>query len=72
MVFIHLGGNVVTTGSLTLDRNIMKRKTAYLRAALPDSIIIWIDILQGLDFQNSDYSFLEKNKPLRQTIGGPL
>ena len=56
-MFIHLGGNVVATGSLTLDRNIMKRQIVYFRAALPNSIIIWIDILQRLDLQNSNHSF---------------
>ena len=57
MVFTHLGGNVITIGSLTLDRNIMKRQIVYLRATLPDSIIIWIDISQRLDLQNSNHSF---------------
>lgn len=59
IAFVHLGGNDVTSGSLTAVRNTIKREINYLRAAIPDSLIVWVDILQRRNWRSTNYSIQE-------------
>jgi lysophospholipase L1-like esterase len=54
LIIIHLGGNDLVSMSLTRLRNVIKREMKYLRDAMPDSTIIWIDIIQRLSWRAPD------------------
>lgn len=54
IVAINLGGNDLTSSSLTKLRNVIAREIRYLRSALPQARIIWVDILQRLSWMG-DY-----------------
>ncbi|XP_060562714.1 uncharacterized protein LOC132722259 isoform X4 [Ruditapes philippinarum] len=55
VILIHLGGNDLLSKSLRKLRFIIGAEIKYLSEAFPDSVIIWIDILQRLSW-NSDVS----------------
>lgn len=45
IIFIHLGGNDLTSASIVQIKRDMREDINYLREAFPDVTIIWIDIL---------------------------
>ena len=45
IILVHLGGNDLTTLSLLQLKKAMESEIAYLRAAFPQTMIIWCDIL---------------------------
>lgn len=50
MVFIHLGGNDLLTHSLFKLQKWIQAGIKYLREAVPHIIILWVDILQRVDW----------------------
>ncbi|XP_053401628.1 uncharacterized protein LOC128557690 [Mercenaria mercenaria] len=46
IIFLHLGGNDLTDSTVVQIKRTMETEIEYLREAFPESIIVWIDILQ--------------------------
>ncbi|XP_053400579.1 uncharacterized protein LOC128557327 [Mercenaria mercenaria] len=46
IIFIHLGGNDLSSLSILDIKDYIKKELSYMRDAFPDAVIIWVDILQ--------------------------
>ncbi|KAH3882990.1 hypothetical protein DPMN_006937 [Dreissena polymorpha] len=53
---INLGGNDLANTSVIKLKNTINRELNYLRAALPDSVLAWIDILPRLTWNGAGVS----------------
>jgi lysophospholipase L1-like esterase len=56
IVFIHLGGNDITSDTAARIRNKVQREMRYLRVAVPEAVLVWIDVLQRIAWGSSKYS----------------
>jgi hypothetical protein len=56
ILFIHLGGNDLANTSVINLKNTIKRELNYIRAALPDSVLAWINILPRLTWNGAGVS----------------
>lgn len=50
IILIHLGGNDLSTHSVRFIMNLIKKGVRYLRVAFPEAKLVWIDILQRLNW----------------------
>ena len=62
IIVIHLGGNDLTLKPCTAIENAIAKEIRYLRTALPDAIIIWVDILDRLNWRSNAFSKTAMNK----------
>ncbi|XP_045202245.2 uncharacterized protein LOC123555718 [Mercenaria mercenaria] len=53
ILVINLGGNDLTSRSILQIRNVIEREIKYFRAAFPDTVIIWVDILPRRKWQGA-------------------
>jgi lysophospholipase L1-like esterase len=69
IIIINLGGNDLVQHPLTKIRNIIKKEIRYLRAAFPDVVFVWVDILVRLSWRGasgSDKEIDEKRKRINR------
>ncbi|XP_053388262.1 uncharacterized protein LOC128545954 [Mercenaria mercenaria] len=59
MILIHLGGNDITKMPVSELRGIIQCEVTYLREAMPDSKLIWVNILQRLSWRTDKYGIQE-------------
>ncbi|KAH3706906.1 hypothetical protein DPMN_066297 [Dreissena polymorpha] len=53
VLILHLGGNDLCIDSFTKVRNNIKREIKYLRIAFADTAIIWVDIIDRINWRSS-------------------
>lgn len=56
LVLIHLGGNDIISKPLTYIFNAIQREVRYLRTSLPETVLVWINILPRRFWGNEHYS----------------
>ena len=66
IIFIHLGGNDIVDLKTTAIINAIEREVSYLRAAFPQTTIVWVDILDRLSWGLHSYSPKQLKKKLKR------
>lgn len=55
IIFVHLGGNDITSNPLVYILNSVQREFRFLRAAFPQTVLVYINILPRLDWRSQAY-----------------